>query len=136
MVHNPGRVITEMGRKVWSVTSGEREKMHTVVMCVSQQDCNLSIPPMIIYPCGRLAEELKAGAHPSTLFACSKSGGITQQLFLEWFRFFMRSTLPTQPVLQIFDGHSSHISLELIELAQELMSMYCACPRILPICYR
>ena len=35
MVHNPGRVITEMGRKVWSVTSGEREKMHTVVMCVS-----------------------------------------------------------------------------------------------------
>ena len=75
MVHNPGRVITEMERKVWSVMSGEREKMHTVVMCVSQQDYNLSIPPMIIYPCGRLAEELKAGAHPSTLFACSKSGG-------------------------------------------------------------
>ena len=53
------------------------------------------------------------------LFACSKSGWITSELFLEWFQFFVRSIPPTRPVLLIFDGHSSHISLELIELAQE-----------------
>ena len=76
--YNPGQVITEMGRKkVWSVASGERGK------------CIRSIPLMIIYPRVRLAEGLKAGAHPGTLFACSKSGWITQELFLEWFQFFV-----------------------------------------------
>ena len=118
VVHSPGRIVTEMGRKkVWSVTSGERGKTHTVVTCVSA--AGLSIPPMMIYPRVRLAEGLKAGAHPGTLFACSKSGWITSELFLEWFQFFVRSIPPTRPVLLIFDGHSSHISLELIELAQE-----------------
>ena len=118
VVHSPGRVITEMGRKkVWSLTSGERGKTHTVMTCVSA--AGLSIPPMIIYPRVRLTEGLKTGAHPGPFFACSKSGWITQELFLEWFRFFVRSIPPTRPVLLIFDGHSSHISLELIELAQE-----------------
>lgn len=118
VVHSPGRVITEMGRKkVWSMTSGERGKTHTVVTCVSA--AGLSIPPMIVYPRVRLAEGLKAGAYPGTLFACSKSGWITQELFLEWFRFFISSIPPTRPVLLIFDGHASHISLELIQLAQE-----------------
>ena len=79
----------------------------------------LSMHPMIIYPRVRLSEGLKAGAYPGTLFACSKSGWITQELFLEWFHFFVRSILPTRPVLLIFDGHSSHIGLKLIQLAQE-----------------
>ena len=118
VVHSPGRVLTEMGRKkVWSVTSGERGKTHTVVTCVSA--AGLLIPPMMIYPRVCLAEGLKAGAYPGTLFACSKSGWITQELFLEWFRFFVASIPPTRPVLLIFDGHSSHISLDLIQLAQE-----------------
>ena len=39
--------VTEMGRKkVWSVTSGERGKTHTVVTCVSA--AGFSILPMII----------------------------------------------------------------------------------------
>ena len=33
--------------------------------------------------------------------------------------FFVASILPTRPVLLIEDGHSSHISLEVIKLAKE-----------------
>ena len=49
IVHRPGRVITEMGKKeVWAVTSGERGKTHTVITCVSAS--GQVIPPMMIYP--------------------------------------------------------------------------------------
>jgi len=36
IVHKPGKVVTQLGRKnVWSVTSTEKGKTHTVVSCVS-----------------------------------------------------------------------------------------------------
>ena len=70
----------------------------------------------MIYPRIRMSEGSKTGAVPGTLFGCSKSGWVNQDLYLEWFRFSIPSA---QPVLLIKDGHSSHISLEVIELAQE-----------------
>jgi hypothetical protein len=118
VVHKPGKVLTELGRRnVWEVTSAERGKTHTVVTCVSAS--GFSVPPMLIYPRKRLTERLKNGAFPGTLFACSDNGWINQVLYLEWFRFFVASIPPTRPVLLIEDGHSSHISLEVIKLAKE-----------------
>lgn len=37
---------------------------------------------------------------------------------MEWFRFFLKSIPPARPVLLIEDGHASHISMEVIELAR------------------
>ena len=35
VVYKPGCILTELGRKqVWSVTSGEKGKTHTVLVCV------------------------------------------------------------------------------------------------------
>ena len=39
-------------------------------------------------------------------------------LYLEQFKFFIANIPPTRPVLLIEDGHASHISIEVIELAQ------------------
>ena len=112
------RILTELGRKkVWALTSGEKGKTHTVVSCVSASG-NV-IPPMMIYPRKRMTDKLKSGAVPGTLFACSDNGWINQQLYLQWFEFFVASIPPDHPVLLIEDGHASHISLEVIKLAQE-----------------
>ena len=36
IVHKPGKVITEIGRKnVWSLTSAEKGKTHTTLACAS-----------------------------------------------------------------------------------------------------
>ena len=36
IVHKGGKVVTEMGHKnVWSITSGEKGKTHTILACVS-----------------------------------------------------------------------------------------------------
>ena len=94
-----------------------RGERHTVITCVSAS--GYAIPPVMIYPRIRMSEGLKTGAVPGTLFSCSKSGWVNQDLYLEWFRFFISSIPAARPVLLIEDGHSSHISLEVIELAQE-----------------
>ena len=100
-----------------SVTSGERGKTHTVITCVSAS--GYAIPPMMIYPRIRMSEGLKTGAVPGTLFGCSMSVWVNQDLYLEWFHFFISSIPSARHALLIEDGHSSHISLEVIELAEE-----------------
>ena len=88
VVHKAGKVITQIGRKnVWSVTSAEKGKTHTVITCVSAS--GFVIPPMMIYPRKRMNEKLKQGAVPETLFECSDSGWINEGLYIKWFKFFL-----------------------------------------------
>ena len=78
-----------------------------------------SLPPFMIYPRKRVTEALKVGAYPGTSFKCSDNGWITQELYIEWFNFFLKNIPPTRPLLLIEDGHSSHVSIEVIELARK-----------------
>ena len=64
-------------------------------------------------------DKLKEGAFPITLFKSSESGWINSEFFVDWFAFFLKSIPPTRPVLLVQDGHSSHVSIELIEMARE-----------------
>ena len=99
IVHKGGKVITEIGRK----------GSHPDVF----QDMHL---PSDL---NGITENLKEGAYPGTRFLCSESGWITQELYILWFHFFLSCIPPTQPVLLIEDGHSSHISIDVIKLARE-----------------
>ena len=58
------------------------------------------------------------GAVAQTLFVNNSTNGwINNVLFLQWFKFFLANIPPTRPVLLIMDGHGTHMSIELIELA-------------------
>ena len=118
VVHKPGKVFSAVGRKhVYSLTSGEKGKTHTVVVCVSAS--GHAIPPLMIYPRKRVVPELmRNGAVPGTIFMSSDSGWITLEIYLQWFKYFITSIPPARPVLLIEDGHGSHISLDVIELAR------------------
>ena len=119
VVHKPGKLIAEVGRRnVWSITSAEKGKTHTIMSCVSAS--GFVLPPMMIYPRkGLVPDHLKEGAVPGTMFKSSESGWITKELYMEWFHFFLESIPPARPVLLIEDGHASHISIEVIKLARE-----------------
>lgn len=54
-----------------------------------------------------MAEKLKEGCMPGTYFACSVSGWVNSELYLEWFKFFIANIPLTHPVLLIEDGHAS-----------------------------
>ena len=65
-----------------------------------------------------MPDKLKEGAIPNILFGNSECGCINSQLFVEWFAFFIKNIPPMRPILLIQDGHSSHVSIELIEMTR------------------
>ena len=116
-VHKVDKVVAEVGRRVWSITSGKRGKTHTVVTCISAS--GFVLPPCVIYPRNKaVPENFREGAVPGTLFKSTESGWITQEVYMEWFQWFIKVFPPARPVLLIEDGHGSHIAIELIELAR------------------
>lgn len=122
VVHKPGKVVAELGRRnVHAVTSTDRGKTHTVLSCVSAS--GYVLPPMMVYPRKKVVpEKLREGAIPNTLFTNSDSGWINSNLrtyFFNGFNFFIENIPPARPVLLLQDGHGSHISIELIQLARE-----------------
>ena len=119
IVHKQGKVLAQLGQHhVYSITSAEKGKTHTVVSCVSA--AGQVLPPMIVYPRKqRVPDHLKCGCVPNTLFANSENGWINSELYLEWFKFFLSNIPSTRPVILIQDGHTSHVSIPLIELAQK-----------------
>ena len=85
-------------------------------MCISKWACN---PPTNDLPKKKgCPESMQSGAVPGTVFMTSDNGWITQDIYLEWFKFFIKSIPPERPVLLIEDGHGSHITLDVIEISR------------------
>ena len=106
IVHKVGKMVAEVGWRVWSITSAEKGKTHT---CVSPS--GVSLPPLLIYPRKKaVPDDLRAGAVPGTMFQSSENGWINQDIYMKWLP-------PARPVLLIEYEHASHISMEVIELA-------------------
>ena len=120
IVHKPTKVVAELGRRnVYSVTSAEKGRTHTVLSCVSVSA--FVLPPCIVYPRKRkVPDNLREGAVPGTLFAQSENGWINCDIYmyLEWFEFFLKNIPPLRPVILIQDSHVSHMLIKVIELAR------------------
>ena len=118
IVHKPGKVITEVSRKhVYSLTSAERGRNHTLVTCVNASGS--ALPPMLNYPRKKpVPGHYQEGAPPGSVFKTSENGWVNGELYLEWLRFFIRQIPSARPVLLVQDGHTSHLSIDLIELAR------------------
>lgn len=118
ITQHKGKVVADVKRRgVHSVVASEKGRNHTIVACGSAS--GYILPPMIVFPRVRVSEALKVSAPPGSMIAAQKKGWITGELYLKWFRFFLEQIPPARPVLLIQDGCSSHISIELIELAKE-----------------
>ena len=66
-----------------------------------------------------MPEALKQGAPPGTMFATSPKGWINQEIFFSWLDLFLSYVPRERPILLIYDGHTSHLSIEVIEKARE-----------------
>ena len=118
ITQHKGKVVADIKRRgVHRVVASEKGRNHTIVACGSAS--GYILPPMIIFPRVRVSEALKVSAPPGSMIAAQKKGWITAELYLKWFKFFLEHIPPARPVLLIQDGCSSHISIELIELAKE-----------------
>ena len=97
---NRCKVLARRGQKtVWGITSGERGKTHTLLVCGSAS--GHVIPPLIIFPRVRMPESLKQGAPPGTMFSTSPKGWINQEFFSGWLDFFLPYAPRERPILLI-----------------------------------
>ena len=73
-------MLAEVGwNMVWSLSSGERGRTHTMITCVSAS--GFALLPMIIYPRKKaVPDHLKKSALPGTVFINSENGWINQEI--------------------------------------------------------
>lgn len=56
--------------------------------------------------------------YPGTQITVSDNGWMTSDIFYDWFQKFC-SSITQRPLLLLYDGHSTHINLKLIQKARE-----------------
>ncbi|KAJ8945556.1 hypothetical protein NQ318_020403 [Aromia moschata] len=106
----------QKGRKqVGAITSGERGQNTTIVCSMSAS--GMYVPLMFIFKRERMKEGLDRNGPVGAIYRCSKSGWITEDLFLEWLRHFAQFVKCSMedPVLVIMDNHDS-LHLKIIYL--------------------
>ncbi|XP_072400274.1 uncharacterized protein [Diabrotica undecimpunctata] len=78
-------------------------------------------PPLFIYPKLRRNPALEKDGPPGSLFSCSKSGWMNEEVFLFWIQHFAKTNKPTRddPILLVLDNHSSHCSIAIYNFCKE-----------------
>lgn len=110
------RIIAPVGEKATRTTYGTGREAFTVMAGISAGGEKL--PPLILFKGKNLQSTWKADkAYPGTQYAVSPNGWMVTDVFNSWFCHFCE-IIKQRPLLLIFDGHVSHISLELIEKAR------------------
>ena len=107
-------------REVHETGGGSGREHITVLGAASASGTRL--PPYVVYKAKHLYDTWTKGGPAGALFNKSPSGWMEQPHFLEWFKkMFLPSVqhlLSTGAVVLFFDGHYSHISIDLIRSAQ------------------
>lgn len=111
------RVIAPKGRVANKLTWGAgRENISTLAACNA---AGRVLDPLIIF-FGVNFQSTWRGKEPlpNTVYGVSKKGWMTTKIFSQWFDQFCVQ-VEERPLLLIYDGHLSHVSVALIEKAME-----------------
>ena len=112
------RVVGSKGKSAYKITCGAgRENITTLAVCSAAGQV---LDPLVIFSGKNFQQSTWKGdkALPETYYGLSESGWMTSDVFYDWFKLFVKRIVK-RPLLLIFDGHLTHISLPVIELAIE-----------------
>lgn len=121
--HDPDKVVVVgvRGEANERIRAGPGKDNTTVLAtCSADGKC---MDPFIIFPGQRFQAQWKAETPdcPKTTYSVTNKGWMTGEIFEAWFeKTFVEyvKTLGDGPVVLIFDGHASHLSLQLISTAK------------------
>lgn len=119
------RAVGEKGKPLHRAVDGSCRDSITVLACVSATgDC---LPPLIVFK-GMAVQSrwTSVNEYPGTMYGANSNGWMEEESFYQWLeKMFVRHVqdvrqklnLPDQAAILFFDGHCSHISLRIVELA-------------------
>lgn len=115
-----GKIISIKGlKRVGQITSAERGSMITLAFAVNAS--GNSLPPFYIFPQKKMSPMYLTHAANETVGYANGSGWMVQPDFVKWMNHFIRYSHSSKvnPTLLLLDNHSSHMSVEAIDLALE-----------------
>ena len=117
--HDPQKckVVSVKGKTAYKITCGAgRENTTTLAVCNA---AGRVLDPLIVFSGKNLQSTWQGDrALPDTFYGISENGWMTTEVFAEWFAQFT-ALVTERPLLLIFDGHLTHISITVIEKATE-----------------
>ena len=119
-VQKPLQVFAQAGTKqVGRITSGERGE--NVTMCACVNATGNALPPAFVFPRVHFKAHMLKGAPTGSLGLSCSSGWMNNDVFPEVLKHFIGHMAVSEqnPGLLILDNHSSHIGLEVINVAQK-----------------
>ena len=130
MNRQTGKVVVDRFiKKHHQESVGEREHITANVCCSAT---GYALPPMLIFQRCFPSTDYSSSGPDGCLYAKSESGYMDGELFLEWFKkIFLPGTSHLRPAMLIMDGHTSHLTIDLIDLARENnVILYCLPPHL------
>ena len=109
------KVVSVKGEVAYKVTCGAgRENTTTLAVCSA---AGRVLDPLIVFS-GKNLQSSWGGdkALPNTYYGISENGWMTTELFAEWFELFTKE-VTDRPLLLLLDGHLTHVSILVLELA-------------------
>ncbi|XP_048252703.1 MFS-type transporter clz9-like [Haliotis rufescens] len=118
--HTPPSVVTSSQSTPAAVTTS-RSSTTTVIGCGNASGS--SIPPYFVFKGKRMREELLSGSTPGAAGTVSDSGWSNTEIFQHYLtEHFLKHAVAASadsPLLIVYDGHRSHVSIPLIEWARQ-----------------
>lgn len=113
------KVVGEKGQSSSRVTSTSGRENTTFVLAASA--AGQRAPPLIIYKGKNMWDQWRAPPdkeYPRTSYAASPNGWMETEIFINYFKKTLIPALGAErPVLVLYDGHATHVSVDLIETA-------------------
>ena len=122
-------VVNRGSKKHHQESVGDREHITANVCCSAS---GFVLPPMIIFQKCFPSSDYSSSGPDGCLYAKSESGYMDGELFQQWFeKIFLSKTAHLRPSMLILDGHSSHLTIDLIDLARKNdVILYCLPPHL------
>ena len=114
--HTPPKIVASKGEKPYIITAG---RSATTTVIAAGNALGETIPPYIIYKGQRLTEEITKGCLPQTKYVTTPNGWSTSETFQDFIVNHFIKHVQARPCLLLYDGHSTHITVDLIQKAQE-----------------
>ena len=109
------KVVAPIGMPGYKTTPGAGRENHTVLATCSA--AGRALDPLILFQGKNFQSTWKGEKSlPKTMYGISDNGWMTTAVFNDWFIEFSKE-VKERPLLLIYDGHLSHVSINVIEMA-------------------
>ena len=110
------KVIAPVGEVSFTRTSGAgRENTFVLGVC---NGAGRVLDPLIIFQGKNLQSTWRGNKTlPKTFYGISEKGWMTTGIFADWFKQFVKE-VKERPLLIIWDGHMTHVSIDLVKEAK------------------